>query len=119
VIHYQDGTTAQIAGKFLTWDGGHAALSDITVAPLTHALPLDVTAIRPPVMYAAITIAGETRNAAIPLADYQVLAINSARSRAALAPPSAVVQRSVKLAASALSTIGQTARRVCGACSKR
>lgn len=119
MIHYEDGTIAQIAGRFLTWPGGHAALSDITVTPLGTALAMDVSAIKPPVMYAAITVAEQTGNAAMPLAEYQLLAINSARATGALATGSALHHRSVKFVAPMLAKAGQAARRVCGSCGKR
>jgi hypothetical protein len=119
MIHFEDGGTARIAGRHLAWDGGNAPLAEITVTPLDRALPIDISAIRPPVMYAAVTIDGETRRAAMPLADYQTLAIMSARARGALASPGTAPHRVVNLVAPILARAGQAVRRACGACGKR
>lgn len=84
VIRFQDGREAKIIGGQLVFGVGDGiALSEAIVRSLPSAFPVDISDIAPPVMFAALTIAGESANVALTLKDYQLLAVAGLKARPA------------------------------------
>jgi hypothetical protein len=103
MIFFEDGREAQIIGAHLVFGQDDSVeLSSVTIA--ASPTVLDITAaqgLKPPVMYATLTMAGVSVSAAMTLIDYNQIVVsstirpsleNSARTRLFSSPAAALAE---------------------------